>query len=624
MLLTQPHQWHPRGIADLEPAAWQALKHDSSTCVIAGPGAGKTEFLAQKAAYLLETGICPAPYRILAISFKSDAASNLGERVKKRCPEELSNRFTSVTFDAFTKSLVDRFLTAIPADWRPTERYDIEFPPRRKIEQFLAGSAAQWPGEVPDFNPNTFESRWVGAHRLPITRQTPKTATEFIIQCWWDELLRSYHSSKLTFVALNRLAELLLRAVPHVKRALQLTYPFVFVDEFQDTTYAQYDFLLSAFSGGKISVTAVGDNKQRIMTWAGARIDAFEQFTHDFNATSIPLLFNFRSSPELVQIQHVVAKAIDQGVTESKSQSVNRIDGDVAQVWCSTQISDEVEYLARWLVTDMRDRGNTPRDYAILVKQRADIFEKNLVTPLTNQGLRVRNESKAIGKTTLQDLLSDHFSCTAIAMVRLGASRQAPRAWDLCVNAIRDLRAAPVSDDAAERRIESEFESFLKALRRTMEDLPPTEANAHLISNKIVDFLGLEEFARSYVQYSTGNLLEIMVEAFCEYLAESAKSATTWEACVDSFEGVGQIPLMTVHKSKGLEYDTVVFLGLDDQTWWSHTPGNAEGLATFFVALSRAKQRAIFTFCSERGRRVKVDELFKLLTSAGVLEIDPI
>ena len=155
-----------------------------------------------------------------------------------------------------------------------------------------------------------------------------------------------------------------------------------------------------------------------------------------------------------------------------------------------------------------------------------------------------------------------------------------------------------------------------------MEGLPPTETNAHLISNKIVDFLGLKEFARSYVQYSTGDLLEIMVEAFCEYLAESAKNAISWEACVDLFEGVDQIPLMTVHKSKGLEYDTIVFLGLDDQTWWSHTPGNAEGLATFFVALSRAKQRAIFTFCSERGGRVKVDELFQLLTSAGVPEID--
>jgi superfamily I DNA/RNA helicase len=78
---------------------------------------------------------------------------------------------------------------------------------------------------------------------------------------------------------------------------------------------------------------------------------------------------------------------------------------------------------------------------------------------------------------------------------------------------------------------------------------------------------------------------------------------------------------MTVHKSKGLEYDTIVFVGLDDRAWWAHTPGNPEGLATFFVALSRAKQRAIFAFCQERGQRRRVAELFQLLTDAGVPEI---
>ena len=60
-----------------------------------------------------------------------------------------------------------------------------------------------------------------------------------------------------------------------------------------------------------------------------------------------------------------------------------------------------------------------------------------------------------------------------------------------------------------------------------------------------------------------------------------------------------------------------------DKTWGqgqAHTPGNPEGLATFFVALSRAKQRAIFSFCQERGQRRRVAELFQLLTDAGVPE----
>ena len=79
---------------------------------------------------------------------------------------------------------------------------------------------------------------------------------------------------------------------------------------------------------------------------------------------------------------------------------------------------------------------------------------------------------------------------------------------------------------------------------------------------------------------------------------------------------------MTVHKSKGLEYDTMIFVGLDDQMWWSYSPHNPEGMATFFVALSRAKQRAIFTFCRARGERVRVAALYDLLSHAGVPEIN--
>ena len=61
---------------------------------------------------------------------------------------------------------------------------------------------------------------------------------------------------------------------------------------------------------------------------------------------------------------------------------------------------------------------------------------------------------------------------------------------------------------------------------------------------------------------------------------------------------------------------------MDDQSWWSHSPGNPEGTATFFVALSRAKQRAIFLFCQARGQRRRVADLYQLLADAGVPELD--
>jgi superfamily I DNA/RNA helicase len=626
MRLVRPEDWRPRGIDALEPAAWRALRQGGSTCVVAGPGAGKTEFLAQRAAYLLESGLCPTPFRVLAISFKKDAADNLAERVRKRCPPELANRFTSLTFDSLTKGLVDRFLTAIPRDWRPSRPYDVAFPKPRDVQDFLqaivASAPYEWRPEIVRLAASNFEYRYVGAYRLPLTRGAPQSGIELTIHRWWESQLLAQPRSGLAFVSLNRLAELLLRACPHIRRGLQITYPFVFVDEFQDTTFAQYDFLLSAFGDANVAITAVGDDKQRIMAWAGARVDSFDRFQADFAATRIPLLFNFRSSPDLVRIQHVVARALDPAAPATEAKTDRRVDGDVAQVWnCATK-DYEAAYLARWLVNDMATRALSPRDYAILVRQRSDDFEADLAGAFAQEGLRLRNESHALGRTTLQDLLTDTISIIGVALLRLGSARRAATAWKLSSEALQDIRAVTPGDEVGTALAEGELIEFINALRSDMANTPPTAASAATFSERVFAFLDLAAVARSYLEYSNGDVLAIMVEAFKRHLIASATGAKSWKLALDAFEGIGQIPLMTVHKSKGLEYDTMVFVGLDDRAWWAHRPGDPEGLATFFVALSRAKQRAIFAFCRERGRRNIVADLYQLLTDAGVPEIE--
>lgn len=625
MPLVAPDAWRPRGIADLEPNAWHVLRRQGNTCVVAGPGAGKTEFLAQRAAYLLETGACSAPHRVLAISFKTDAAENLAARVRERCERGQADRFTSLTFDAFTKSLVDRFLPALPAVWRPTKPYDIGFPKRRDIEDFLTrtrlAAPQPWQVEIGAFGPTDFESKIIGGFRLPFQALAPVTATEFAIERWWGELLRRPGRSFLTFTMLNRLAELLLRARLQIGRALHATYPFVFVDEFQDTTHAQYDFLLSAFDDPRITVTAVGDNKQRIMIWAGARTDAFERFEREFIADRVPLLFNFRSTPDLVRIQHVVAQALDNGAIETVAQSVRQVDGDVAQVWTCPTSAGEAQHLARWLAQDMGARGTRPRNYAILVRQTADRFEEQLAPALAAADLRIRNESRALGRTTLQDLLVDAYAEIALALLRLGAVRRAPAAWQIASDAVLRLRDADPDDELSCLRAEEALSSFLRSLRATMTASPPSAASAGALADQVLAFVDTRALAQSFPEYTTGDALAIAIEAFRLHLIASTDGAADWPTCLDRFAGVDQVPLMTVHKSKGLEYDTIIFVGLDDAMWWSHSAGNPEGVATFFVALSRAKQRAIFTFCRERGQRTRVADLYALLTAAGVPEV---
>ena len=83
MKIVIPDKWLPCDGITLEEAADTAVRcSDNHVLVIAGPGAGKTELLAQKAAFLLQTNQCKEPQKILAISFKTDAAQNLKERVE--------------------------------------------------------------------------------------------------------------------------------------------------------------------------------------------------------------------------------------------------------------------------------------------------------------------------------------------------------------------------------------------------------------------------------------------------------------------------------------------------------------------------------------------------------------
>ena len=278
--------WKPQRVGDLEDNAWEALReNEHSILVTAGAGAGKTEFLAQKATYLLQTGICPTPKRILAISFKKDATRNLAERVAKRCPAEQARRFNSMTFDAFTKGLLDRFRSALPEPYNSSRAYKIVMPGQRDYDEFLNRHAFH------AVNRKLFEKE-LSLADLPIDLSN-NSAIQSALKKYWDEQFFSSDDILLSFPMINRLVKLLLQSNSYIHKALQMTYPFVFLDEFQDTTYAQYDLLQTAFATRLAVFTAVGDDKQRIMGWAGAMPDAFTRFEADFAASRVSLLSNW-------------------------------------------------------------------------------------------------------------------------------------------------------------------------------------------------------------------------------------------------------------------------------------------------------------------------------------------
>ena len=609
-----PKDWRPQGIDDLEPRAWNALRETArSVCVTAGAGAGKTEFLAQKAAYLLQTGLCPEPKHILAISFKRDAAQNLAARVRQRCPANQARRFHSMTFDAFTKQMLDHFRLAIPENYRPPADYNIAFPSRGDFNSFLQQYECTY------LNAGSFEKE-IARTALPIEETVVDLCKRDLLRAYWNEQYNMSSGALVSFAMINRLVEYMLRSNPRVKRALRLTYPFVFLDEFQDTTYGQYSLVNAAFHDSNSVFTAVGDDKQKIMGWAGAMDNAFEEFTDNFKAVRHALLRNWRSHQALVAIQDVIARQIDPKVEDVEARGKLKVDGETAAIWMFDSRKQEAEQIVRWIKREVDEGRVAPHDVAILVRMRVNNVEDELAPFFSSSGLTLRNLARNVGEIAIQDLLVEPLTEIFLPLLRLGANARDPKAWNMAQERLQALMGVQSEDDNVQERLQREVGAFSRKLRTTMREKLPDPAIANELFLQVLDFVGIERLRQAYPEYRRNADFQRVRDGFQILLRECVENAADWSCVLDRFEGKEQVQLMTIHKSKGLEFHTVIFFGLDDRTWGSLSQDNGEELNSFFVALTRAMQRVFFSYCSERGNAFSWLE--QLLVPAGVKRID--
>lgn len=598
-MLIRPDDWQPQGVDDLEDRAWQALRTvERSVCVTAGAGAGKTEFLAQKATYLLQTGICPAPKRILAISFKRDAARTLADRVAKRCPADQGRRFVSLTFDAFTKSLVDQFRNALPDQYRPPANYQITFPTKRILDDHLQRAGAR------HVTSSTFE-KWLSARRLLDERQIVAAEIDRILNAYWDDQYNGGAQPFLTFAMINRLAEFLLRTNHRIRDSLRETYPFIFLDEFQDTTNAQFEIVRRAFDPNRASLTAVGDDKQRIMGWAGALSNAFEVFQEGYNALPVSLLMNWRSHEDLVEVQHRIASRINPQVERVQARAARAVDGDVCAIWDFAAEQDEVGTIARWIADEVAGGRLEPHDVAILTRNYADRVEEALGEAFTEVGLVIRNLARNVGDISIQDLLSEELTEILLPFLRLGSSRRNPEAWAAAQESLVRLEALSDEDELGLQKAGQRTEAIARSMRHFLEAHDPVPGQATALVTTLIGEIGEAAIRQTSASYQRQADFDRVRGGFEILLSESLEQADTWGQALDLFEGHAQVPLMTIHKSKGMEFHTMIFFGLDARSWWSLTPGKDEELNSFFVAFTRAKQRAFFSSCRVRGGQIR-------------------
>jgi DNA helicase-2/ATP-dependent DNA helicase PcrA len=619
-----PDEWRPVGVEKLEDAALEAVCAMVNTVVVAGPGAGKTELLAQRACYLLQTGLCAYPRQILAISFKRDAARNLAERVRTRCGPELASRFHSYTFDALAKGLIDRFRLALPKSFCLRRDYQLNFELNsRNLGEYLrdqlpeGGSTLDESARQGINGQRLYEGYFIG-RRLEANAGLGKEPYERAAAEIWNDLLHRRDPAQVTFPMIGRLAELVLRSRSKILTALRAAYAFVFLDEFQDTSVIHYDLVATAFLGSRTIITAVGDNKQRVNKWAGAMDGIFDRFCVDFGAQRIDLLMNYRSAPQLVRIQAVFAAAID----KRAPKAIPATDGEGELGECRALLFPTYQVEAAWLAEMikvwMAKDGLLPRDVCILCRQRPAKYAEQLMADLRKRGIRSRVENE------LQDLLAEPLTSSLIGCLRMVTLERAPHSRSEVVDLLCQLRGE--MSEAEERTETRKLDRFLKGIRNEVSGLSSSQADVDSYLKQIVDFLGELEMKALFPQYTQGSFFADTLEKIGTELSERLRTMELGDA-LDDFVGATSLPIMTMHKSKGLEYHTVVFIGLEDSALFGYSKEPTEETCGFFVALSRAKRRAVFTFSRLRpdrsGRiapqaRTSIKRIYDLLESAGV------
>jgi len=581
---------------------YEIIKGERNYLVTAGPGAGKTELLAQKASYLLQVGKCSSPRKILALSVKVDAKDNIKDRVEKRCGKELSSRFISKTYDSFFKGLLDQFIYLLPDEYRPSLNYNmIE---SGKIDEYYKKVIDGWI-YLKRYRKDFYRMKYLVENPLPII----ETQYGDIARRIWPMMLKGECGleAQINFPMIVRLVQLLVNNNTVIKEMLQLTYEYIFLDEFQDTTEVQYDVIRDIFRGSRSILTAVGDNKQRIMKWAGAKESIFEIFKNDFNAQEKILLINHRSAPNLLKLQSVVAQEITGKEMNFEADKKWEKDSGFVQLY-TFENEDEEAKLVSESIRSLISTGINARDICILVRQKPGDYCNKIVELLKGYKIQSRYED------LYQSLAREKVVKLIIDILKISINQQSPEEYVSVLN-ILNKKSEKVNMDS----LHTTFREVKSKITNVSN-----ENDLHSAIEYIVNYIGRDFIKSYYPEYNRGNYLDKQIGRFTSLIYESYKSKNDWSLAISDFAGGDTIPIMSVHKSKGLEFNAIFFIGIDEKIFWNYNNNKEEELCSFFVGISRAKENLYITSTKNRSSfdcETKIISDFELMISEAAITI---
>jgi DNA helicase-2/ATP-dependent DNA helicase PcrA len=657
-------------------APWAALR------VLAGPGSGKTRVLTSRVAHLVASGVAPGQILCITFTNKASLEmrerieAQLGAAVARGIT---AGTFHSVCLRLLRKHIGDVPGALQTGNFTVYDAEDSE----QLMRGVLTDLGLQETKEDKSaFNASTFHSlasraknALARAHgtsggeafealvRVGAVSPKLKIVTQFktAFDAYNAALARA---NALDYDDLLAFAVAALAARPTLAARLVRRWRHVLVDEFQDTNTAQYELvrLLTQHESAKAgthSLLVVGDADQSIYGWRGAEVDLMRQrFTRDTGAATAPLAANYRSTPQ-------VCAAADAVLAESPVRSELRVrpvrdDGPPVALWTAQNSDIEADMVAdevKRLLGEGELRGS---DIAILY--RANWLSRGMERALLRRGVRYvvlgglpffsRREIKDL-TALLRLVLNPHDEVAFRRMVNTPARQISGATQDKLAKWAEDTSGVSVSaavlagaadDDAqplppaaemglkapaaravaAFREMYASWvhvareESVASLLKTIIRDISYREYLADEADNKgderwqnVQELMSLAGAAAA-----EGEAPPVGLEALSAFLEDAALQSATDSS---SKETPDAVRLITMHGSKGLEYEAVFAVGLNDGiipaeralrdalTAEVREAALEEERRIMYVAVTRAKRR-LYMCCAEARRNFGAGE----------------
>ena len=630
--------------SELNPSQRDAVLYtDGDSMVIAGAGSGKTRVLTYKIAHLLEEGV--EPWSILALTFTNKAAGEMKQRIAARVGENRARYLWMGTFH----SIFSRILRTEADKIGYSSNFTIY--DQTDSQNLIKSIVREMQLDDKTYKPNVVQSRISNAKNRLVTASAYIQNADIYKHDQFKRIpmvgkiyeryeQRCRQSDAMDFDDLLLNTFILFRDHPEVQEHYGTSFKYILVDEYQDTNYAQHCIVwqLTRF-GAKVCV--VGDDAQSIYSFRGANLDNMLKFSKLYPDSKLfKLEQNYRSTQTIVeaagslicknhaQIPKKVFSENEQGDKikvlcahsdlEESEMVVNRLLDlhtfkDVS--WSQMAILYRTNAQSRPLEEALRKRGLPYKIYGGLsFYQRKEIkdviaYFRMSVNPNDEEAFKriINYPARGIGQTTVGKMLS--------AAMENGVSL-----WTVLCNPSEyslDVNSGTASKLSAFKNILESFmadASTLDAQQLSERIVNETGIMRELQADTTIEGIGrkenVEELLANIAQFCLDRKEEGNGKRFMtDYLSEVSLMT---DQDNETEEDLEKVTLMTVHAAKGLEFDAVFIVGLEENLFPSDMSGDSEReieeeRRLFYVAMTRARKYLTLLFATTRFKYGSVD-----------------